>query len=74
MTYRVLSVLVPVFNEESSIEKILVQLLKVDLIDGVAMEIVIVDDYSSDLSVEIIRRFINNHPTKNIFLYSHEKK
>ena len=54
MTARKLSVVVPCFNEERSLETIVERVLAADRC-GLALEIVIVDDGSSDRSVEVMK-------------------
>lgn len=57
-----LSVLIPVYNERRTLEEI-VQRVMAQNIDGISeMEIVIVDDASSDGSVEIINRLHQSYP------------
>jgi len=54
-----LSVVIPVYNEKNTIEKI-VDLVKA--VDGVEKEIIIVDDGSTDGSVDIIRKIGEKYP------------
>ena len=67
-----LSILIPVYNEEKTVENLLDQVLAVDLIAGLEKELVVVNDCSSDSSKEVIERYIQNHPDHNIQLYNHE--
>ena len=48
-----LSIVVPVYNEKDTLEKI-IDLVKA--VDGVEKEIIIVDDGSTDGSVDIIKK------------------
>ena len=58
-----LSILMPVYNEEATIEKITEQIDAVDLKRiGVSREIIMVDDGSKDRTVEIIRRLMKRYP------------
>ena len=57
-----LSVLVPVYNEQRTIREIIQRVLAVQVPGVDAMEIVIVDDASSDGSDEIIRELHREHP------------
>ena len=70
--YRRLSVIVPVFNEERTVAQVLKALLKVDLLDQIEMEIVVVDDCSTDNSVANIESFIDSHDYDAIHLFRHE--
>lgn len=64
-----LSIVVPVFNEEKTITIILNRLIRLELIDDIEKEIILVDDGSTDLSVEIINEFISNDSTRNVKLF-----
>ncbi len=68
-----LSVIVPAYNEEATIQIILSALCEVKLIGEINMEIVIVNDASTDLTTEKAQQFIASHPAKDIKFYSHEK-
>ena len=68
-----LSVIIPVYNEESTVIKVLETLEKVVLIREMTMEVILVNDYSSDRSVEIIEDFIGRSHKNSYQLYSHEK-
>ncbi len=68
-----LSILMPAYNEEKTIHLILDKVLAVDLDGGFEKEIIIVDDYSSDQTVEAINGYINTHQEVEIRLYLHEK-
>src|SRR5574337_380998 len=48
-----LSILLPVYNEEANLERLLRRLLAVDL----EKEIIVVDDHSNDRSAEILQQF-----------------
>ncbi len=64
-----LSVIIPVFNEEKTITAILDRIIDVKLIGGLTKELVMVDDGSSDQSVEIIREYISLHSDEDIKLF-----
>lgn len=65
----ILSIVIPVYNEEKTITKILDRVLKVSLIGGVEKEIIIVNDCSTDNSARVISRYIQEHDTANIHLF-----
>jgi glycosyltransferase involved in cell wall biosynthesis len=62
----ILSIVIPVYNEERTITKILDRVLKVSLIGDVQKEIIIVNDCSTDNSARVISKYIQEHDTENI--------
>ncbi len=65
-----LSVVIPVYNEERTIEKILDRIIAVELIGGITKEMVIVNDASTDNSENIIKAYIRQHSDATIKFYS----
>jgi glycosyltransferase involved in cell wall biosynthesis len=61
MSFRKLSVVIPCFNEERTLEAIVDRVLAADRC-GLDIEIVIVDDGSRDRSVEVMRGLADKHP------------
>lgn len=72
MANQVLSIIVPVYNEERTITTILDKINEVKLIGGVTKEVICVNDCSRDKSQEIITAYVAAHPEQNIQLYNHE--
>jgi len=64
-----LSVIVPIFNEEKTVEIVLEKLAKIDF--GCGKEIIVVDDFSGDGSVDVVKKFIREN--KNVMLYTQKK-
>ncbi len=64
-----LSVIIPVYNEEKTIEAILDRVVAVRLVHNMEKEIILVNDFSSDLSVQVIEHYINHHPGEDIRLF-----
>lgn len=64
-----LSIVIPVFNEERTVEKIIEQVSKVDL-SPASSEIVVVNDHSTDSTAEILEKLKNKYKTLRVF--SHE--
>jgi len=62
--YKLLSIVIPVYNEERTVEILLEKVLKARL--PVKMEIVIIDDGSADTSPEIIKKVISRHKGQQI--------
>lgn len=68
-----LSVLIPVYNEENTIGPMLDKLRSVRLIHDMEMEIVAVNDKSTDHTHQVILDYIEKYKADNIFYFSHEK-
>lgn len=65
-----LSVLIPAYNEEATIANILDSLAVVKLHGGVVMEIVIVNDASSDATLARIDAYLSANPARDIKLFT----
>ncbi|HZH74188.1 MAG TPA: glycosyltransferase family 2 protein [Mariniphaga sp.] len=65
----VLSIVIPVYNEEKTIQVILDRVVAVDLQYGFGKEIIIINDCSTDNSVQVIEEYIKNHRGDNIHLF-----
>ena len=70
---KVLSVIIPVYNEENTILKILNELEKVILINDIKKEYILVNDCSTDNSKNIIDQYIIDNKDVNAKLFSHSK-
>ncbi len=68
-----LSIIIPVFNEEKTIHLILDKILQVKLINGLAKEMVIVNDCSTDGTVDEVKRYIASHPDESFIFFSQSK-
>ncbi len=64
-----LSVVIPVYNEERTIEGLLDRVLAVELMYGYQLEIILVNDCSSDDSAKIIAAYIESHTEVPMRLY-----
>jgi glycosyltransferase involved in cell wall biosynthesis len=62
----ILSIIIPVYNEEKTIADILDRILAVYLDFGFKKEVLLVNDFSSDRSAEVIEEYIENHPECDI--------
>ena len=58
MEERCLSVVVPIYNEENTLETIVVKILEIPQL----LEIVLVDDCSTDRTPEVIRELVARYP------------
>src|SRR5579872_7512890 len=68
-----LSIVIPVFNEEKTIQPVLEKLSSVSLLPGVQKEVIIVEDGSKDQTVKKIKEFLSLHKKEPFFFYQHEK-
>jgi glycosyltransferase involved in cell wall biosynthesis len=68
-----LSILIPVYNEESLVTAILRKVQNLQLQDGLEKEIIVVDDGSMDGSADTITRFIDSHSGSPIQLIRHDR-
>ncbi len=66
-----LSIIIPAYNEESSLENIIEAVQSVELINDIKKELVIVDDASSDRTAEIALMLKERY--ENISFYQHAK-
>lgn len=65
-----LSIVIPAYNEAKTIHLILDQALAVELIGGFTKEVIIVNDYSSDNTMEVVQAYIDKHPEAEMQLYA----
>ncbi len=71
---RKLSIIIPAYNEENTIETILSRTLEIELIHNIQKEIIVVNDYSSDTTEEKVLRFKEKQDKKeDIKYYKHAK-
>ena len=68
-----LSILIPAYNEERTIHLILDKVRDVQLINNIEKEIIIVNDCSSDGTVQAIEKYSAANPSMGIQLYSQPK-
>lgn len=69
MSKNLLSIIIPAYNEEKTIFSILDRVSEVVLTGNLDKEIIIVNDYSKDKTVEVIEQFITVNPEVNIRLF-----
>lgn len=60
---KTISIIIPVYNEESSIEKVIKRVLKANTL-GYQKEIIIVDDGSTDNTTKLLKKIKNNRIKK----------
>jgi glycosyltransferase involved in cell wall biosynthesis len=67
-----LSVIIPAYNEGATIHLILEKVKAVTLINDIAKEIIVVNDYSTDNTEEAILAYKNDNPSLNIIYCKHD--
>ena len=55
---KVLTIIIPVFNEDDTIYELLKTVYNIDLIEGIKKDIIVINDDSSDNSEKEINKFI----------------
>ena len=67
-----LSVLIPCFNERTTIPEIVRRVLAVEL-EGIGLEVVVIDDGSTDGSAEVIARLAHSEPRIRVITHSRNR-
>lgn len=73
MSNKTLSIVIPAYNEGPTIHLILDKIKAVNLLGGLQKELIIVNDFSKDDTVESVERYMKNNPELNIVFQNHEK-
>ena len=73
MSFKKLSIVIPAYNEGPTIHLILEKIDAVQLIGGMEKEIIVVDDCSSDNTVEKLNTYCNAHEHQKIQIIQHQK-
>jgi glycosyltransferase involved in cell wall biosynthesis len=68
-----LSVIIPAYDEANTIHLILNKVIAVDLIGNMEKEILIINDFSKDNTVEIVEEYIKQHPNWDIKLFNQSR-
>ena len=71
MEVKKLSVVIPAYNEERTLDAILDKVRTVILSHGIEKEIIVVNDCSTDKTEGVIRAYIEKHPEAGIKYFSH---
>jgi glycosyltransferase involved in cell wall biosynthesis len=67
----ILSILIPAFNEEKTINLILDKIKNVNLVDSVEKEIIIINDCSDDQTENVVLRYKDSNSDLNIKYFKH---
>jgi glycosyltransferase involved in cell wall biosynthesis len=73
MSFKKLSIVIPAYNEAKTIHLILNKIKEVELVNGIKKELIIVNDCSSDNSIEVIEKYKLDNPEMDIQLFSQLK-
>jgi len=68
-----LSIVIPAYNEESSIYGLLTKVKSVDLIGNLEKELIVVDDASTDNTKEMAEKFANAFPDLSLTIFAQIK-
>lgn len=69
MSEKILSIIIPAYNEEKTIFAILCKVSEVELVGQIKKEIIIVNDCSKDQTVAAVEKFQTAFPEANVRLY-----
>jgi glycosyltransferase involved in cell wall biosynthesis len=68
-----LSIIIPAYNEAISVTLVLDRIYGVDLVKGIAKEIIVVDDCSTDGTEQVLNLYMAANPSRKIVYLRHEK-
>ncbi|MFL5744547.1 MAG: glycosyltransferase family 2 protein [Niastella sp.] len=67
-----LSIIIPVYNEAATVHLILNKICKVDLINDIEKELILVNDCSRDNTEEVVLKYIESKPDVDIKYFKHQ--
>lgn len=73
MNFNKLSIVIPAYNEAKTIHLILNRIKDVQLVNGIQKELIIVNDCSSDNTVEVLEKYRADNPEMDIQVFSQPK-
>jgi len=71
-SFKTLSIIIPAFNEADTIHLILDKINAVSLTNDLRKEVILVDDYSTDQTEEVLLQYRSMHPEMNLQYFKHE--
>jgi glycosyltransferase involved in cell wall biosynthesis len=71
-SFRTLSIIIPAYNEASTIHLILDRINAVRLTNDLQKEVILVDDSSTDHTGEVLSHYVTEHPELNLQYFKHE--
>lgn len=69
---QVLSIVIPVYNEENTITDILDSVKQVELYNSISKEVILINDASTDGTDDVIKTYIKDNPDQGIVYEVHE--
>ncbi|MFN0189334.1 MAG: glycosyltransferase family 2 protein [Bacteroidia bacterium] len=73
MNKKFLSIVIPVFNEAKTIHLILDKIGKVELLEQMTMEVIAVNDFSTDQTLAVLEQYKQTHSSFPLVVYSQPK-
>ena len=73
MEFKLLTIIIPAYNEENTIVKVLDKLINIELPNSIKKEIIIINDFSIDKTEDKILDFISSKEECNIKYFKHKK-
>lgn len=73
VSFHSLTIIIPCYNEEKTIHRILDKVNEVKLLNNIRKEIIVVNDCSTDNSKTVLEKYILTHPESDYRLINHEK-
>ncbi len=65
------SIIIPVYNEEKTINLILDKILSVNLLNGIKKELIVVNDSSKDATLQVLEEYCKTHSDEDIRVFNH---
>ena len=72
MPLKKLSVIIPVYNEAATVQELLKRVVEVQLPQNITKELVVVNDSSTDNTLEKVNEFAQNNPNAEIHIFSQQ--
>lgn len=69
---KTLSVIIPVYNEEKTLSEVLDKVNQVTLLNNLEIEIIVVNDCSTDNTQQVLDNYISNSSKNNISTFKHK--
>jgi glycosyltransferase involved in cell wall biosynthesis len=70
--FRTLTIIIPAYNEEKTLESILDRVFEVQLVKGITKEIIVVNDCSTDQTEAVLHTYLAKHSDRQVAYFKHE--